>query len=134
MAVSGLNFVLQVEDAGMAGVYRTLGGQRSTTMNRATEEADATAKDTAPGWFENVPTFRRWTFEAEGVTDEADAAMGDLETAWLNNTQVNVRISTPGAVTYTGLATVSDLSLEGAHDDVFGYTVSLAGSAALTKV
>ena len=133
MATSGLNFLLQIEDSGMAGTYVTLGGQRSTTMNRTTEEADATAKDTAPGWFENVPTFRRWTFEAEGVTDETDAALGDLETAWLNNTQVNVRISTPASNTYTGAATVSDLSLDGAHDDVFSYSVSLAGTAALTK-
>ena len=111
----------------------TVAGQRNATLNRTTEEADATAKDTAPGWFENVPTFRRWTIEFDGLALESDLAQLALNKAYEDNTQVAVIVQTPAANTYHGVGTLAEWTMEGAHDDVLSATGSITGTGALTK-
>lgn len=129
MGTTGATFVLKVYDG---GTYNTLAGQRSTTLNRGTDEADATDKDSSE-YHEGLPTIRNWSFDASGIVEEADTALVDLEDAWTNNTKIQVQIETPAGNTYTGEATVTQLNYEGPHDDVLSYSVSLVGSGSLVK-
>ena len=130
--VSGVAMLLRVENPGSPGTYRTLAGQRNAKLNRSTDEADATSKDSS-GWHEGLPVIRNWSIEADALLIEGDAAYGDLETAWQNNTRLNVRVVMPNAQTYTGLATITDFPIEGPHDDLATIAVTLVGSGALTK-
>lgn len=130
MAVSGVAFVLAVHDG--AATYNTLKGQRGTTLNRGMDEADATTKDDA-SWHIGLATIRNWSFDAEGVVDETDPAYIDLEDHFTNLTTGLFRITTPAATTYIGTGIVSNLVVEGAHDDVLTYTVSVTGITVLTK-
>tara|TARA_R110000787_G_scaffold7296_6_gene25055 strand:- start:14307 stop:14702 length:396 start_codon:yes stop_codon:yes gene_type:complete len=130
MATTGINFLLSV-DAGGA-VYNTLAGQRSTTLNRSTDEADATTKDEAD-WHIGLPTIRNWSMDCEGVLEEADTAWVDLEDAWVANAVISVRITQPDATTWTGNATVANLTADGAHDDAVTYSVSLRSAGAMTR-
>jgi TP901-1 family phage major tail protein len=130
MAVTGVTFLLSVDQGG--AVYNTLAGQRSTTLNRSTDEADATDKDN-PSWHIGLATIRNWSFDAEGVLAESDVAWVDLEDAWLANATISVRITQPDATTWTGDATVATLNADGPHDDILSYSVSLRSAGALTR-
>ena len=130
MAETGVSFLLSVHDG--AATYNTLASQRSTTFNRGQDEADGTTKDDS-GWHVGVPTIRNWSFDAEGVLTESDTAYGDLDDAYMSGVAINCRITTPDATTYTGSCTVSALNIDGPHDDALTYTVTLTGSATLTK-
>lgn len=131
--VSGLTFLLKIENSGSPGTYRTLGGQITTALNRQTSEADATTKDSA-GWHEGQPVIREATVDAEAMLLEGDAAWGDLETAWMNNTQPKAQIVTPAGHTYTGTVTVTKIDITGPHDNLCKYTTALKYSGVLTKV
>lgn len=131
--VSGLNFKLAIENPASPGTYRTLLGQRTTGMPRSHDEADATSKDSS-GWHEGIPVIKNWSMDVEGLYIDADPPWLDLETHFTNGTQPNVRITTPAGNTYTGKATIVDMSLDGPHDDVMTYSLSLRGSGVLTKV
>lgn len=131
-AVTGINFLLQIEDSGNPGTYIDLGGQRNATLNTSMNIADSTNK-TSGGWSENLPTFRSWSITFDSLFITADAQMLELRNAYLNNTQLNVRLNDSVSVeTYTGLASISDLSIDGPFDDVMILAGTLTGSGALT--
>ena len=133
-AKTGVSILVQVEDSGVPGTYRTLGGQRGATLNRGTGTADATNKTTSQGFEENLPTFRNWSIDADGLLVADDAAYQDLKDAWRNGTQVNVRVNDQEAgTTETGLATITDFPLEAPHDDMATISVTLQGSGPLTE-
>lgn len=129
-AVSGVNFVLEVSDG--VGGWNQLAGQRSTTLNRTGEAADATSKDQS-AWYVSVPTVRNWGMDAECVAIEGDTALDDLEDAYMSGVEIDVRITTPASTVYSGNATVTDMTMEGPHDDVLSISVSLQGNGELTK-
>ena len=112
---------------------RTLAAGRSDSLSRTSDSADVTTKDDG-GWHVDLPTIRNWSMEFDHMFIEADSALADIELAFENNSQLQVRIQTPGGTTYTGACTLSDLSFEGPHDDLVTASGSLTGSGALTKV
>jgi TP901-1 family phage major tail protein len=128
---SGVTILLQVENAGVPGTYRTLGGQRGATLNRGTSTSDSTSKDSA-GWEESLPKHRNWSINADALLLTDDLAYGDLKTAWRNGTQLNVRVEDSGA-TETGKATLTEFPLEAPHDDVATISITLQGSGALVS-
>lgn len=129
-AKTGQDFVLEVDDGG--GTYNKLAGQRSTTLNRSTDEADTTSKDSSE-FHEGLPTIRSWSMDVEAILMENDTALGDLEDAWTNNNKISVRITTPAGNTYTGDAIVTDFNWDGPHDDVMTASITLTGADSLTK-
>lgn len=132
MAVTGVAFLIKIFDSGTSS-FKTVAGQRSGKLTRAVKDADSTSKDSA-GWDENLPTFRSWQIDFGSLLLETDTAFGDLETAYQNNAQIQVQVLTPAGHTYTGLATLTSLAIDGPHDNVAAISGTLKGTAALTKV
>jgi|SRR5579859_1109944 len=131
-ATTGVAFLIKIFDSG-SSTFKTVAGQRSGKLTRTIKDVDSTSKDSA-GWEENIPTFRGWQIDFTNLLLETDTAFGDLETAYQNNAQIQVQMLTAAGHTYTGLATLSSLSMEAPHDNVAAISGTLKGTAALTKV
>lgn len=135
--LTGSNFTgnLTLTIVALSTTFTTLGGQRNATLNRGNEETDTTSKDSA-GWHEGQPIIRSWGLETDilHLQSPVDASFTALESAFLNRRLVHVQVLTPAGNTYTGVATIADLPLEGPHDDVLTGSLSLQGSGVLTKV
>lgn len=130
-AVSGISFIVQVEDT-TPGTFITLGGKRGATLNIGRNTADATSNDSA-GWEEHVITTGNWSIDEDGVLLESDAAYKKIEDAIIAGTGLKVQVQMPSGAKYTGNATPTSLTAEGPHDDVAAVSLSLTGNGALTK-
>lgn len=125
------NLAVAITDGAMTNL-RTLAGGRSDTLNRGSDEADATDKDSA-GFHEGLPTIRNWSFDFSHALVEGDTGVLDLERAWLGNSQIQAVIVTPSANTWTGPGTLTSFNMEGPHDDIMILDGSMQGSGPLVK-
>ena len=129
MADSGKAVRLAVSDGSS---YNNLGDEQSSTLNLTTDSADVTNKDDAE-WHADLNTIRNWSIDFTAHLNETDTAYTDLEDAYFNNTQPSIRFVTAAPNTFTGTVTVSDLTLEGPHDNAITLTGSLTGDGTLSK-
>lgn len=114
-------------------VYTTVGGQRKAKLTRSVKDADSTSKDSA-GWDENLPTFRGWQIDFDGLLLETDADFLALESAYFNNNQVLIELVTPAGHSYSGTGTLTSFAADGPHDNVATVTATVKGTTVLTKV
>ncbi len=114
-------------------VYTTAGGQRKAKLTRTTKDVDSTSKDSA-GWEENIPTFRGWQLDFDGLLLETDADFLALEAAYLNNNQVLLELVTPAGHSYSGFGTLSAFPVDVPHDNVATISCTVKGTTVLTKV
>lgn len=112
----------------------TLAGQKNATLSRSAETIDATSKDTSGFWKESLPGFKEWSIDADGAFIESDAAYQYLEAAFVNSENVDVELTFPSGLKYSGNVTITDFSLEFPYDDLVSYSISLQGSGALATV
>jgi len=126
---SGKDFLLYVVTAlGPPVVWTLIGGQRGANLKRTNDTVDASHK-TSGAWKLRFTGLKDWSISGDAVIIEDDAGMAALDAAFENSTPVQVRLNTPGdAQLYSGVATISDLSLATPHDGVA--TVSLELQAA----
>ena len=130
---TGIDFVIYANTGTIAvPIWTKVAGQRGGTLNRSTDSADLTTKDSA-NWHTETPTIRNWSIDGDGLVVEDDAAFSALETAWLANEQVQVKALMPSGTYYIGMATISDFPIEGPYDAEMTYSISLTGSGALAK-
>lgn len=133
-AKTGVDFVIKVNTGTIAvPIWTLVAGQRGASLNRSTDEADITSKDSA-GWHEGLPTTRTWGIDADGLVIEDDTGYVALEDAWRAGTQVQVELSTPAGNTEIGMATITDFPVDMPYDGETTYSISLAGSGALVRV
>lgn len=111
-----------------------LGGQRSTTMSRTIDKADATNKD-SDNWEESVPIIRHWSMSVPGfvVADETDTALEALKQAYINNLPLDVLLKMPSGNQYEGIAHLDNYDKEGPHDGVFTASLEVSGNGVLLK-
>lgn len=113
--------------------YRVVAGQRGATVNRATETADTTTKD-SDGWQENEPTIRNWSVDFDGLEVENDEGLSHLNEHWRKNKKVKVRVLNSGGDAEEGLAVITSLTEEKPHDGEKTYSATVTGSGPLTPV
>jgi TP901-1 family phage major tail protein len=131
--ITGVSFLIKVNTGTEAvPVWTSVGGQKSATLQLTAEEIDATDK-LSEDWYESLPSFRKWSLSGSGNGDEADTGLKELEDAWFAGMQVPVQLETPSGTKYSGEATLTDLSYEAPHDNLFSFSVTLSGSGVLTK-
>lgn len=111
--------------------YTTVAGQRGATLNRGTSTADATSKDT-PGWEENLPVLSNWSVEMDALLITDDAGYLALQRAHRYRRRVNVVIE-DGALTESGVGTITDFPQEAPHDDVATVSATIQGTGALAE-
>ena len=107
------------------------GNEISQSMNTR----PASTKDSG-GWEEILPGSKSWTFSGSGFFAE-DASFGyeDLFDLWTSRTQVLVVQTTNvnGDKKYKGVGYITDLSREAPTEDSETFSVTINGTAALTK-
>ena len=109
-----------------------LAGQRGATLNRSAETIDITNKVSA-GWKEMITSVKEWSIDCDGVFVADDAALKQLETAFNNNTTVQVKIA-DGVWGYQGTAIITDFPIEAPYDDAATYSLTLQGTGALAAI
>lgn len=126
--ITGMQVKLYVMDV----TGKVLAGQKNATLNRSADSVDATSKDTAGFWKENLAGFKEFSIDADGAYVVDDAAYEALETAFINSESVDVYLEFPSGKKYSGNCIITDFSLEAPFDDLVSYNISLQGSGALT--
>lgn len=121
--VKGLDVILSIG-------ANQLGGQRNATLNRSSELIEVTNKTSANGWKENLPGYKEWSLDCDGLYVVSDAAHAALAAAFNAGTAITVQLS-GGGVTHTGSAYITDYPLEAPYDDALTYSISLTGTGAL---
>jgi len=128
-ASAGKDYRLAIYDG---ATMQTLGQEQNTSVSFDIERADATNKDSG-NWSEGEQTIRSMSVDSNGVANESDTAYGDLEDHYFNNTKPKFRVTSPAGTTYTATGTLESFSQDGAHDDVFNYSVSITSDGTVTK-
>lgn len=120
-----------VANAGLTNIT-TLAAGRTNTINRGTDEADLTSKD-SNGYHEGLPTIRNWSFDFTHLLVESDASLADLENAYTLNLPLQVRMQTPAGNNYRGVGHLTSFNWEGPHDDMATASGTITGTGSLTK-
>lgn len=137
MGVSGNGFILKVKDG--ASTFVTLLGQRTTTLNLPTDEADQTSKS-SDDWHEGILTIRNGSVDVAGVAEANDPVLTQMKAHWLaktgflaaNDEQIQV-IDPTDSTTWEGDANMLDLTFDGAHDDVIQYSATFTFTDPVTN-
>jgi TP901-1 family phage major tail protein len=128
---TGMKVLLKIKNPTNGAI---LAGQKNATLSRSAETIDATSKDTPGNWKESLPGFKEFSIDADGAFIESDAAYQYLETAFVNGENVDVELTFPSGLKYTGNVTITTIDLEFPYDDLVSYSLSLQGNGALTTV
>lgn len=113
-------------------VWQTLGGQRDAQLQRTTDEANLTSKDSG-GWHDGAPTIRNVRLTAAVLAIEDNAALLALENAYLNQIPVHVQMATPAGNTYSGAGVLSQWNFDGPYTDALTASCEVTVEGILTK-
>lgn len=133
MAVSGVSFLVAINTGTTATpVWTNVAGQRDATLNLNTAEFDATTKDSA-NWHEGLTGIRDWDISFNNLFGESDTGLAELENAFLNNEQVQIKLTTAANNTYDGTATLTNYAIGMPYNDVVTANGTLKGSGPLNR-
>lgn len=82
---------------------------KDVTLNLSTGEADVTTRANA-GWRSTMATLKEASIDFTTLYDSEDTAFSALQTAFLNNTEVEVVIEGTGTFTATCMVTAFNIS------------------------
>ena len=107
-----------------------IGGQKDCSLNRESETADVTTKESGM-WSEEEITGLSWSVDLSGFVTTDYEKIDKLQEAWRNAEQVDVKYGKPGRYEQ-GKAIITSLSTNSAAKDKTTYSVSLKGYGPLT--
>lgn len=116
----------------VGGSYDLVAGQRDGSMSLSMSPVDVTNKD-SNNRRELIAAVSQWTFTASGLAEEGDTGFDALWTAWNTNASLACRYTTPSSATFTGVGYLSAYDLSGPFNDAFVFSLTLEGTATLTK-
>ena len=124
-AVSGKDMTLSVDGDVLAQA-------RSVSIAFSQDTMDGTNAD-SDNWKDYLSSLRGWTVDAEALWIATDVAKKVLQTHYITRIPptVEVIVTLPGPVTYTGDAILTSFSYAGTYNDVVTFSVSLQGTGAL---
>ena len=108
-----------------------IGGQQDCSINRETETAETTTKDSGV-WSESEAVGLSWSVDCNGLVVVGDEGLAALEEAWENLEKVTVKYGTRENYK-TGQAIITSLSSNSPSKEKTTYSVSLQGVGELTK-
>ena len=111
---------------------------KNCTLNVEQDLPDGTTKDSL-GWEEHINGVRRWSIDFDGAFDVSGSGMTPNELiaiiiARTADATVKFGTSAAAATGWTGLATVKNMSISGAMEDVATFSGSLTGNGAITAI
>ena len=123
-----INFLLYV-----TGTPTAMGSEQNTVLTRNHTPIDVTDKG-SDDWEENLAGLRNWTLENNGFYITNDTAYEALETAYEDNTPVDVKLrDTNNNDQWTGSAYITSLQLSTPNPEAVQQAISLKGTGALAR-
>jgi predicted secreted protein len=107
---------------------------RRKTLSMTRETVD-TACDSSPDWRTTIGTQRAWGIEGEFLHIHDDAGQILLTTAWTASTDYHYRLTTGvvGTPQWDGQGVITNMTIEGATNDVVSRTLSVQGNGTLVE-
>lgn len=113
--------------------WALLGGQRSGDLSRKADSIDASHKGSG-GWKSTLPGLKEWGVDLETLLMPQEETLVLLNDAFLEDQLVHIKFEYPDKSYYTGIASITELSIQAPHDDVATYKGSLNGVGALSTL
>ena len=118
--VLGLNAKIKIDSTELKNC-------KDVTLNLSTGEADVTTRANA-GWRSTMATLKEASIDFTTLYDSEDTAFSALQTAFLNNTEVEVIIE--GTGTFTAKCMVTAFNISQPLEDACSVAVTLKPSGA----
>lgn len=112
--------------------WSMVGGQRGASLERSKETAAINHKGLDGLVTDHFTTTSTWSISADGVLFLDDIAYDFLEEAYDIGDKIMVELRR-GNKQYSGLAIITSMPIEGAHDSEASYTIELQGCGKLIK-
>lgn len=111
--------------------WTVIGGQRSTDLSRSAESIDGSQK-VNDGWGQGLQGLKSWSIDLDALALLGDRGFQMLEKAFDESMQLNILLFYADYTMQTGWASITDLSLSTAHDDVASTSATLEGNGKLS--
>ena len=133
MAQTGQILTLSLSNDG-GTTYTDVGCMRRKALTMTRETID-TACDDSPDWRTTIGTQRAWSIEGEVVFEYDDPGQIALAAAYLANADYKYRVTSgiTGQPVWEGDGIVTNISIEGATNEVVTRTVQIQGNGTLTE-
>lgn len=118
MVQPGIDVVIYLNDVPIAG-------QQGATLNQSMNAINITNKIDAE-WAERISGLRYWNVQCNGMYVNSADSLVALENAFLNNTEVDVKVGIAGQH-FFGKALLVDFPLSSAYQAQFKYSLRLLG-------
>lgn len=112
-------------------VWTSIGGQRTLDLGRSADEIETSDK-TSAGWKSFLAGLKEWSLEVEIMIEESDSGRQTIESAFANDTRLDMAIQLDASNIYRGYANITEFSLSAPHDDAWTGSLTLKGDGALT--
>lgn len=136
MPTAGKNYLLYLNigtDEKAGAKWLLLGGQRSGDLSRKADSIDASHKGSG-GWKSTIAGLKEWSFSIETLLMPKEESLKLLEKAFLDGDNVMIKFEYPDKRFFTGIASVTELSIATPHDGVATYKGSLNGVGPLSEL
>lgn len=131
--VIGLDVLLQVNTGTPESpIYTTVGGQKDASMNIAGDAIDVSSKD-GSGWKEYKLGLKGWDMDLDGVIKESDTGIQELIDAFMNQTEILVKVLFPDGSFYVGNSVITSMPMKLGMAADATYTFKIQGTGALTQ-
>ena len=124
MVQAGIDVVLIIDGKPVAG-------QQNAQLVRSMTPIDITNKINGD-WKESLAGLRSWKVVCGGMYVVNASSLEQLEDAFMNNTEVSVRLSLSGR-NYFGRALITDFPVSSVFNGQFKYNLSLLGTGELSE-
>ena len=116
----------------LSPVYTTVAAQDDAKLSMTGSSVDTTSKD-GEGWESNLAGLLKWSLDFGSFFVPTDEGFSLLANAFKKRQQVMVQVAVPGVVevTYTGTATITDMSLDLSMKNAAKNSLKLDGSGPL---
>lgn len=130
--MKGCDFLVYANTGTIAApVWKKVGGQQGAALDRSSDSADTTTKDSA-NWAEAELTIRHWSLDADGLLPTDDEGYDALEDAWMNNEKLLIKLTTANGKKFQGMALITSFPIDAPYDDMAKYSLTFQGSGPLT--
>ncbi|MCA9511466.1 MAG: hypothetical protein KC560_12230 [Myxococcales bacterium] len=133
--INGRASVLQIETANGSGVYVTVGGQRTTSLQVNNQPVDVSSKDTSAGFtaWDSASSLKDVQLSAEGITDDGSAGWIRLrDLAYSADPSARFRILEGSGGIFEGEFVIDNLAHEAPHQGTVTYSVALRNKGDVT--
>jgi predicted secreted protein len=112
-------------------VWTLVGGQRSASLGRTTDEIDTSCK-TSGGYKSAISGLRGWSIDLDGLLLLQDNGIAAFDRAYEQGKSVNIKLLYPDSTFRVGWATLTDYSNEAPHDGEASLSGTLSGQSPLS--